>query len=78
VRVTQATYPLFQPFTQLTAIWSAPAAHSPFEFHGDTSAEPVASVGGTGYWWMPGLEASGVPLANFALQLSEHPSGHTP
>jgi hypothetical protein len=50
----------------------------PFEFHGDTSAEPVASVGGPGYWWMPGLEASGVPLANFALQLGQHPSGNTP
>jgi len=50
----------------------------PFEFHGDTSAEPVASVGGPGYWWMPGLEASGVPLANFALQLNQHSSGHTP
>jgi hypothetical protein len=50
----------------------------PFEFSGDTSAEPVASVGGPGYWWMPGLEASGVPLTNFALQLGQHPSGHTP
>lgn len=50
----------------------------PFEFHGDTSAEPVASVGGPGYWWMPGLEASGVPLANFALQLGQHLAGHTP
>lgn len=50
----------------------------PFEFHGDTSAEPVASVGGPGYWWMPGLQASGVPLANFALQLGQQPSGYTP
>jgi hypothetical protein len=50
----------------------------PFEFHGDTSAELVKNVGGPGYWWMPGLEASGVPLANFALQLGQHPSGNTP
>jgi hypothetical protein len=50
----------------------------PFEFQGATSAEPVNLVGGPGYWWMPGLEASGVPLANFALQLGQEPSGHTP
>jgi len=42
------------------------------------SVTPVTQWGGPGYFWLPSLDMSGMPLANFALQLGDHPQGHTP
>ncbi|MGA2211593.1 MAG: hypothetical protein ABSH30_18425 [Acidimicrobiales bacterium] len=39
---------------------------------------PVYQWGGPGYFWLPTEDISGLPLANFALQLGQHPDGHTP
>lgn len=39
---------------------------------------PVTDWGGPGYFWLPTENISGVPLANFALQLGQHKDGHTP
>jgi hypothetical protein len=39
---------------------------------------PIYQWGGPGYFWLPTEDFSGLPLANFALQLGQHPSGHTP
>jgi len=39
---------------------------------------PIANWGGPGYFWLPSLDMSGLPLANFALQLGQHPTGHLP
>lgn len=38
----------------------------------------VSNWGGPGYFWLPSEDMSGLPLANFALQLGNHPNGHTP
>ncbi len=39
---------------------------------------PITHWGGPGYFWLPTLQVSGMPLANFALQLGQVPSGHKP
>jgi hypothetical protein len=45
---------------------------------GGGSPEPVSQWGGPGYFWLPSLDMSGLPLANFALQLGTHANGHQP
>jgi hypothetical protein len=45
---------------------------------GGGSPTPIANWGGPGYFWLPTEDFSGLPLANFALQLGQHPKGHTP
>lgn len=40
--------------------------------------DPVAAERGPGYFWVPSQDFSGLPLANFALQLGQHKDGHTP
>jgi hypothetical protein len=42
------------------------------------TASATTNWGGPGYFWLPTEQISGLPLANFALQLGNHPSGHTP
>jgi len=39
---------------------------------------PVSSWGGPGYFWLPTENISGLPLANFALQLGQVAAGHKP
>jgi hypothetical protein len=38
----------------------------------------ITTWGGPGYFWLPTEDISGLPLANFALQLGQHPTGYTP
>ena len=38
----------------------------------------VSTWGGPGYFWLPSEDFSGLPLANFALQLGPSLKGHTP
>lgn len=38
----------------------------------------VSTWGGPGYFWLPSEDFSGLPLANFALQLGVEPAGHKP
>lgn len=45
---------------------------------GGGSPEPISHWGGPGYFWLPTLDVSGLPLANFALQLGQVPGGHRP
>jgi len=45
---------------------------------GGGAAEPISDWGGPGYFWLPTENISGLPLANFALQLGQHKFGHTP
>lgn len=45
---------------------------------GGGAAEPISDWGGPGYFWLPTEDISGVPLANFAVQLGQHSHGHTP
>ncbi len=42
------------------------------------AAGATSNWGGPGYFWLPTEDFGGLPLANFALQLGQHPSGHTP
>lgn len=42
------------------------------------TARPVSSWGGPGYFWLPSQDMSGLPLANFALQLGQVTAGHKP
>lgn len=42
------------------------------------SADDASNWGGPGYFWLPSQDFSGLPLANFALQLGQHKLGHTP
>jgi hypothetical protein len=42
------------------------------------SSTPITSWGGPGYFWLPTEDMSGLPLANVAVQLGTHASGHTP
>lgn len=37
---------------------------------------PVSTWGGPRYFWLPSLDMSGLPLANFALQPGQVPAGH--
>ncbi len=39
---------------------------------------PITNWGGPGYFWLPTLQVSGMPLANFALQMGQVPGGHKP
>jgi hypothetical protein len=45
---------------------------------GGTTAEPISKWGGPGYFWLPTEDYSGLPLANFALQLGQVPDGNRP
>jgi hypothetical protein len=45
---------------------------------GGGSAESISNWGGPGYFWLPTENISGVPLANFALELGQHKYGKTP
>ena len=38
----------------------------------------VSTWGGPGYFWLPTEDFSGLPLANFAVQIGQHPTGYTP
>jgi hypothetical protein len=42
------------------------------------AADATSNWGGPGYFWLPTEDFGGLPLANFALQLGQHTSGHTP
>jgi hypothetical protein len=42
------------------------------------SATPIGQWGGPSYYWLPTEDISGLPLANFALQTGQHPTGYTP
>jgi hypothetical protein len=50
----------------------------PVIFPGDSSVEPVTNVGGIRYFWYPTLQVAGMPMGNFAIQLGQHGTGHTP
>jgi hypothetical protein len=45
---------------------------------GGATAEPISQWGGPGYFWLPTENISGLPLANFALQLGVYGAGHKP
>ena len=42
------------------------------------AGDATSNWGGPGYFWLPTQDFAGLPLANFALQLGQHTSGHTP
>lgn len=48
----------------------------PIEING--IAQKISQLGGPGYFWLPTEDYSGLPLANFALQLGQVPAGHRP
>ena len=52
------------------------ATSSPLPVSG--TATPITQWGGPGYFWLPTEDMSGLPLANFALQLGVHAKGNTP
>jgi len=56
----------------------ADSGPQPVIFPGDSSVEPVSNVGGIRYFWYPTLQVSGMPMGNFAIQLGQHGTGHTP
>ena len=39
---------------------------------------PISAWGGPGYFWLPSTDISGLPLANFVLQLGQQAFGATP
>jgi len=39
---------------------------------------PISNWGGPGYFWLPTENISGLPLANFVLQLGQEAAGHKP
>jgi hypothetical protein len=39
---------------------------------------PVSNVGGLRYFWYPALQVAGMAMGNFAIQLGQHGTGHTP
>lgn len=45
---------------------------------GGGSPQSIHNWGGPGYFWLPSEDMSGLPLANFALQLGQHATGKTP
>lgn len=57
------------PYTVLATSTSLPVGGT---------ATPVSNWGGPGYFWLPTENISGVPLANFALQLGQVTAGHMP
>ena len=56
----------------------ADSGPQPVIFPRDSSVEPVSNVGGIRYFWYPTLQVSGMPMGNFAIQLGQHGTGHTP
>lgn len=57
----------------------ATSGPQPIELNGDTSAEPVRSLGGPGYFWQPTLNVDGfLPGTDLALQSGTHPWGLAP
>ena len=56
----------------------ADSGPQPVIFPSDSSVEPVTKVGGISYAWFPTLQVAGMPMGNFAIQLGQHGSGHTP
>jgi len=54
------------------------ASSSPQPVGGTASATAITQWGGPGYFWLPSEDMSGLPLANFALQLGEKAHGNTP
>jgi hypothetical protein len=42
------------------------------------TAMPISGWGGPNYFWLPSEDMSGLPLANFALQLGVEAAGHKP
>lgn len=57
----------------LTQVWT-----SGLQTIGGGSAKPISQWGGPGYLWFPTEDMSGMPLANVAVQLGQHPTGYTP
>ena len=45
---------------------------------GAGSPEKISAWGGPGYFWLPTEDYSGLPLANFAIQLGQFSHGHRP
>lgn len=45
---------------------------------GGGSPEKISAWGGPGYFWLPTEDYSGLPLANFAVQLGQLSRGHRP
>ena len=45
---------------------------------GAGAPESISQWGGPGYFWLPTEDFSGLPLANFALQLGQYSRGHRP
>jgi hypothetical protein len=43
-----------------------------------TAPTSITTWGGPGYFWLPTENISGLPLANFALQLGQEAAGHKP
>jgi hypothetical protein len=57
----------------------ATSGPQPIILPGDSSAEPVSTLGGPGYFWLPTENLPGlVPDTNLALQLGQHPQGMVP
>jgi len=61
--------------TPVTSSYAVPGSN-PVTYAPISSA--VANWGGPLYFWLYNENVSGLPLANFALQLGEHAQGHTP
>jgi hypothetical protein len=57
---------------------STPIASSGPQQLASGSADAIGNWGGPGYFWLPSEDFDGLPLANFAVQLGQHPLGHTP
>ena len=74
VYMTQKVFAETSVATAPTLIDSSGA--QPIEFNGDNTAEPTSAVGGLGYMWLPTLNVSGMPMANFAVQVGQHSTGH--
>jgi hypothetical protein len=47
-------------------------------FVGGGAGTPISTWGGPLYFWLPNENISGLPLANFALQLGQVAAGHKP
>jgi hypothetical protein len=55
---------------------SGVASSGPLPVGGTGTATAISNWGGPGYFWLPTEDMSGLPLANFALQLGNHANGH--
>lgn len=56
----------------------ASSGRQPELFPTSTGPTPISQWGGPGYFWLPTEDVSGMPLANFALQLGQVAKGHKP